>query len=473
MVLTSGYILMINIDEFSNIIMNLHKSGVAGLFIKLKRFFDKLPDDVIKLANELNFPIVEVPMHLAFIEVINPTLLQIIDHQSERLRFSEEIHKTFTNLVINNEDTQTIVNTLSEMLNKDILYYDLHFQKAYYSKNPVDISKEIMSLELKDILETHLYYTIGLNKEIYGYIICLNKKDTDFSSDDYNILTHANTVLILDVQKKISSMQIEDRHKNEFVLDLIMNNIKYEEEVKNRSNIFGWDFTNDICVMVVDIDNFKEKYLKLENKNVNDNLEDIKERIFKYTTYILKAYFNDAIYATFSDSIVFLLQPDIKNIKMLGGQLQKTGDEIRDAILKNFEFTVMVGVITDDLVKAFGMNATQIANLGAMYFYAYTIMQIPSGILADYLGPKKTVVTGCIVAFIGSGIFSFAVNIPMAYIGRLLVGLGVSVVFLCLLKIQSKRYCSTNRMATELSGISAEDNLMIFIFCVNSYILLS
>ncbi len=123
-----------------------------------------------------------------------------------------------------------------------------------------------------------------------------------------------------------------------------MNNIKYEEEVKNRSNIFGWDFSNEICVMVVDIDNFKEKYLKLENRNLNDNLENARERIFKYTMYILKSYFKDAIYATFSDSIVFLLQPESKDVKMFGSQLRKIGDEIRDAIFTNFDFTVMVGV---------------------------------------------------------------------------------------------------------------------------------
>lgn len=99
------------------------------------------------------------------------------------------------------------------------------------------------------------------------------------------------------------------------------------------------------------------------------------------------------------------------------------------------------------------MSATQIANLGAMYFYAYTLMQIPSGILADYLGPKKTVIIGCVIAAIGSMIFSFAINIPLAYLGRLLVGLGVSVVFLCILKIQSNWF-PAEKFAT-MSGLTS------------------
>lgn len=83
------------------------------------------------------------------------------------------------------------------------------------------------------------------------------------------------------------------------------------------------------------------------------------------------------------------------------------------------------------------MNASQIANLGSMYFYAYTIMQIPTGVLVDYLGPKKTVVYGSLIAAIGSIIFSLSTTIILAYFSRLLVGLGVSVVFLSILKIQA------------------------------------
>ena len=123
-----------------------------------------------------------------------------------------------------------------------------------------------------------------------------------------------------------------------------------------------------------------------------------------------------------------------------------------------FFHRLSVGVITEDLISTFGMNSTQIANLGAMYFYAYTIMQIPSGVLADILGPKKTVIIGSLVATVGVMIFSFANTIPMAYLGRLLVGLGVSVVFLCLLKIQAnwfppEKFASMSGLTSFIGGM--------------------
>jgi sugar phosphate permease len=103
-----------------------------------------------------------------------------------------------------------------------------------------------------------------------------------------------------------------------------------------------------------------------------------------------------------------------------------------------------IGVVRNDLQQDFSIGAAQFANIGSMYFYAYFIMQIPSGILADKIGPKKTVTMFSILAAVGSVIFGLSPNITIAYIGRFLVGIGVSVVFVCLIKIQSRWFYSRN-----------------------------
>lgn len=102
------------------------------------------------------------------------------------------------------------------------------------------------------------------------------------------------------------------------------------------------------------------------------------------------------------------------------------------------------GVVKSDLEETFKIGAAQFANIGSMYFYAYFIMQIPSGILADKIGPKKTVTWFSMLAAVGSVMFGMAPNLTTAYIGRFLVGIGVSVVFICLIKIQSRWFYSKN-----------------------------
>lgn len=94
-------------------------------------------------------------------------------------------------------------------------------------------------------------------------------------------------------------------------------------------------------------------------------------------------------------------------------------------------------VISADLMKAFSTSGAALGSLAAMYFYIYTAMQIPAGVLADTLGARVTVSIGNLVAGTGSIVFGLATTLASASLGRALVGLGVSVVFVGLFKSNS------------------------------------
>jgi sugar phosphate permease len=92
------------------------------------------------------------------------------------------------------------------------------------------------------------------------------------------------------------------------------------------------------------------------------------------------------------------------------------------------------GVVSADLMQAFATSGAALGSLAAMYYYVYTAMQIPAGVLADTLGPRLSVSIGALVAGAGSILFGLAPDFDTASAGRLLVGLGVSVVFVGLMK---------------------------------------
>jgi MFS family permease len=85
------------------------------------------------------------------------------------------------------------------------------------------------------------------------------------------------------------------------------------------------------------------------------------------------------------------------------------------------------------LQQAFSASGAALGGLAATYFYVYTLMQIPTGVLADTLGPRRIVALGGVIAGIGSLLFGLADTLAAASAGRLLVGLGVSVTFISLL----------------------------------------
>lgn len=95
------------------------------------------------------------------------------------------------------------------------------------------------------------------------------------------------------------------------------------------------------------------------------------------------------------------------------------------------------GAVSADLMQSFHTTGAALGSLAAMYYYVYTAMQIPSGVLADTLGPRSVVTIGALVAGVGSILFGLAPDFATASAGRLLVGLGVSVVFVGLMKSNS------------------------------------
>jgi len=112
--------------------------------------------------------------------------------------------------------------------------------------------------------------------------------------------------------------------------------------------------------------------------------------------------------------------------------------------------------ISSDLQLAFNTGGASLGGLAATYFYVYTVMQIPTGILADTLGPRRVVAIGGVIAGIGSILFGMADTLALASVGRLLVGLGVSVAFISMLKLNAvwfhDRHFATATGATILLG---------------------
>lgn len=91
--------------------------------------------------------------------------------------------------------------------------------------------------------------------------------------------------------------------------------------------------------------------------------------------------------------------------------------------------------IAQDLAAAFNTSAASLGALAATYFYVYTVMQVPTGMLADTLGPRRILMLGGLIGGAGSFLFGFAPSFEIALVGRTLIGLGVSVTFIAMLKL--------------------------------------
>ena len=112
---------------------------------------------------------------------------------------------------------------------------------------------------------------------------------------------------------------------------------------------------------------------------------------------------------------------------------------------------VCPAVIALDMQQAFGVGGTLLGALGSAYFYPYGLMQLPVGLLVDSWGPRKTVSTFLVVAAVGSALMGLAGSISWAIAGRILVGIGVSTLFVSNFKLLTEWF-PPRQMAT-MGGI--------------------
>lgn len=87
---------------------------------------------------------------------------------------------------------------------------------------------------------------------------------------------------------------------------------------------------------------------------------------------------------------------------------------------------VAPSVMTDDLMRAFQVQAGALGAMSAFYFYAYAGMQMPIGVLMDRFGPRRILSGAMALCLVGSLVFALADSITPAAIGRTMIGAAVA-----------------------------------------------
>jgi MFS family permease len=96
-----------------------------------------------------------------------------------------------------------------------------------------------------------------------------------------------------------------------------------------------------------------------------------------------------------------------------------------------YEYLVQVApaVMTAPLMRDFALHAGSISATLAFFYYAYSPMQLPGGLLYDRFGPRKILTLFMAICVLGVYIFAHAHSTAMLALGRFLMGAGGAVSF--------------------------------------------
>ncbi len=108
------------------------------------------------------------------------------------------------------------------------------------------------------------------------------------------------------------------------------------------------------------------------------------------------------------------------------------------AVFYCYEFILRIipGALQTELSIALGhISATTFGQISALYYFAYSPMQLPVGLLMDRFGPRRLLTFACICCTVGSWMFTLTSSMFLVGAGRFLVGFGSSFAFVGVLSL--------------------------------------
>lgn len=124
LLLTTGYPLRNTPQSLDRLVADLNDRGLAALAIKLGRYLDDLPSEMIEQADRLGFPLILLPNDVGFDDILNQVLTDILNRQAAILARTEEVHRALVHIVLGGGGLQEVADEVAGLLETAVLAVD-------------------------------------------------------------------------------------------------------------------------------------------------------------------------------------------------------------------------------------------------------------------------------------------------------------------------------------------------------------
>jgi MFS family permease len=118
-------------------------------------------------------------------------------------------------------------------------------------------------------------------------------------------------------------------------------------------------------------------------------------------------------------------------------------------------FTLSVAGV--DALDRLGISAAGLSTLAVVQVAVYAATQIPVGMLADRFGYRRLLISGGLLMATGQVAMALAHALPLAVTGRLVVGLGDGLMFICMVRIVASWFpAHRNPVMIQVTGMTGQ-----------------
>jgi purine catabolism regulator len=337
LMLTTGFPIKDDRDAQIRLIARIADSGGAGLVVRPMPYLRKLPPEMMTEADRLNVPLFTVGPDVPLIDIMAPLLERIINAEHWRLKRSIEIHRRFTELVLDGKGVNEICRTLSDLLESAVVIEDASFHLLAHAGGAGDphrketiqrqgtphrvlfdpqIQRMLREIEAKrGPVKVPAFPHVGMSRErliapilaanqVLGYISVLDHPPRH-EELAFMAIEQAALVLALAIAKERELSEVEGRVRGEFLEDLLHGTYGDEAAAQRRARHVGYPLHGSHIVMLVDIDDFRG-YNRARQIS-EDAIQALKREFLRRVAGVVRSGYPRALVQGRSDSVVSLL----------------------------------------------------------------------------------------------------------------------------------------------------------------------
>jgi len=334
---TTGFPIKDDPEAQIRLVGRIADSGGVGLVVRPMPYLRKLPPEMLTEADRLNVPLLTIAGDVQLIDLMAPLLERIINAEHWRLKRSIEIHRRFTELVLDGKGVNEICRTLADLLESAVVVEDASFHLLAHAGGSSDphrketilrqgtpqrvlfdpqIQRMLREVEAKrGPVKVPAFPHLGMSRErliapilaagqVLGYISILDHPPHN-EELAFMAIEQAALVLALSVAKERELSEVEGRVRGEFLEDLLHGTYGDEAAAQRRARHLGYPLHGTHVVMLVDIDDFRG--FNRARQIPEDAIQALKREFLRRVAGVVRISYSRALVQGRSDQVVALL----------------------------------------------------------------------------------------------------------------------------------------------------------------------
>lgn len=271
LLLTTGYPLRNVPGDLAGLVTALAERNLAGIAVKLGRYLDELPPDMLRDADRVGLPVIALPSDVGFDEVINQVLTEVLNGHVAMLARAEEVHRALVHIVLTGGDLDELCEELVGLSGGAVMVTSAD-GRVLAAAAKDDALEHAMALDCFDPSGRFLTERepIGIQQSgegarrravvrivagslDHGRLVAFST-GRDLNDEDVHILERAATVAALAITKSLAVSAVESKYQGDFLRDVLSGRAGTSEQVTAHASSLGWDLGRRMVVIVAETD---------------------------------------------------------------------------------------------------------------------------------------------------------------------------------------------------------------------------